>query len=311
MPQIKILLTGASGFVGTHVVACLQDKYELHAISHQAKKINGISTLYTWESIETISDSYFAVIHLAGLAHDTQNKRVEADYFEVNVGLTKKLLAQLDKWNVTTFIYLSSVKAVTDSTSSTLITEETKSTANNVYGRSKLAAEQSIMASSASANKIVLRPVLIYGPGQKGNLNALERLIHKGLWFPFKNWNNKRSVLSVHNLTSIIQVLLKKSIPSGVYFIADDTPVSTVDILNAIGSGSNQNVRFIPIPNGLISFGLSVLPRRLRSFTDKIFGSLEVDNNKLKTALGISTMPNDTSIDLPRSFKKLSNNLKT
>lgn len=293
------------------MVACLQDKYELHAISYKAKKNYGISNLYTWETIETISDSYLAVIHLAGLAHDTQNQRDESDYFNVNVGLTQKLITQLDKWNVSTFIYLSSVKAVVDSTSSTSITEDAKLAAKNVYGRSKLAAEQAILSSNAYANKIVLRPVLIYGPGQKGNLNALEKLIHKGIWFPFKNWDNRRSVLSVHNLTSTIKSLLMKSIPSGVYFIADDTPVSTVDILNAIGSGSNHKVRFIPIPNGLIKFGLSILPKRLSALTDKIFGSLEVDTSKLKTALGISTMPHDTAIDLPRSFEKLSNNLTT
>ena len=114
--------------------------------------------LYTWETIETISDSYLAVIHLAGLAHDTQNQRDESDYFNVNVGLTQKLIAQLDKWNVSTFIYLSSVKAVVDSTSSTSITEDAKLTAKNVYGRSKLAAEQAILSSNAYANKIVLRP---------------------------------------------------------------------------------------------------------------------------------------------------------
>lgn len=304
IPKTKILLTGASGFVGGHLIAALRDSYDLHAISQSSRGIEGIEQVYTWEKISVISGPFDAVIHMAGLAHDTQNKREEADYFAVNVGLTEKLLERLNKWNTNTFVYLSSVKAVVDSTSSNVLTEESTSIAQNVYGRSKLEAEQLILASNEVQSMVVLRPVLIYGKGQKGNLNTLHKLIDKGVWFPFKNWVNSRSVLSINNLTSAVQSILKSSIPIGVYFISDDKPVSTVGLLRLIGKGIGKNVSFIGIPNGIIRMMIAVLPKKLKQFTDKILGSLEVDNSKLKSALNIKEMPFRTEDDLPLAFNR-------
>lgn len=308
MVQLNILLTGASGFVGSHVVKALEE-HTLTAISTKVSEIRGVDNVYTWNQINGIHGPYDAVIHMAGLAHDTQNNKDESAYFDVNVGLTKTLLENMKRWNCGQFIYISSVKAAVDSTSIEVLNEDFTSTCTNVYGRSKLAAERLILDSDAIINRIMLRPVMIYGPGQKGNLNILEKLIHKGIWFPFKNWQNKRSVLSINNLTFAIKDILNKKIATGVYFIADDSAISTVDILKSIGKGINRKVRFVSITNGLIQFGLKLLPKILKSFTDKALGSLEVDNSKLKKALGISTMPHNTASDLPRAFKEQSSNV--
>ncbi len=300
--QSKVLLTGSTGFVGKQVVECLSPTYELHAITTRSTQIEGISKTYQWDSLDTINDSYDAVIHMAGLAHDTQNKRDESEYYDVNVGLTEKILEKLKSWNTSIFVYLSSVKAVVDSTSSEILSEKDISTASNVYGRSKLATEQLILSSKEAQSMVVLRPVLIYGKGQKGNLNTLHKLISKGVWFPFKNWVNRRSVLSINNLTAVIQSNLQTPIPTGVYFVSDDDPISTVRLLQLIGKGFDKKIRFIAMPNGMIKFAIGVLPKKLKSFTDKILGSLEVDNSKLKLALGINEMPYRTTDDLPKAF---------
>lgn len=176
------------------------------------------------------------------------------------------------------------------------------STAKNVYGRSKLQAEVKILKQDTSINRIILRPVMICGTGQKGNLNTLQKWIEKGMWFPFKNWKNRRSVLSVNNLTSTIKMIVDKPISSGVYCISDDKPISTTDILGYIGKGINCKVRFISVPNWLIKLGLKLLPNKLSAITDKVLGSLEVDNSKLKSALGIIEMPLDTKTELPAAF---------
>jgi nucleoside-diphosphate-sugar epimerase len=300
--RLNILITGASGFVGSHIVNSLST-HELSAISYSSKNIPGIKTTFSWDQLGEIEGPFHSVVHLAGLAHDTQNKKTESDYFDVNEGLTKKLLYQVDRWNCKQFIYLSSVKAIVDSTAPEELNEQTKSTAKGVYGRSKLAAEEVIIDKASNLNYAILRPVMIYGKGQKGNLNMLHKLVERGMVFPFKNWNNSRSILSINNLIASIQSMLIKPIPSGVYFIADDGSVSTVDILDSIGRSRNIKVRLLGAPNGLIRLVIKILPRRLRSFSDKVLGSLVVDNTKLKNALLIKEMPFSTEAELVSTFR--------
>lgn len=300
----NLLLTGPSGFVGSHIIKSLGSQFEIDALTTSDKEINGVRNQYKWSEIDKIEANYVAVIHAAGLAHDTQNNRLESEYFEVNEGLTKLLLSHAGKWEIQSFIYLSSIKAIFDSTASKTIDETVESTATHVYGRSKLAAEKAIQEHDSNFSKVILRPVMIYGKGQKGNLKTLEKWIRKGIIFPFGKWDNKRSVLSINNLTYCIQQIIDKPIPTGSYFIADDDAISTVEMLNAIGKGIHKKARFIGVPNSIIRFGLKLLPNKLKSITDKVLGSLTVDNKKLKTALHINQMPFQTSTELPAAITK-------
>ncbi|MBO6516851.1 MAG: NAD-dependent epimerase/dehydratase family protein [Bacteroidia bacterium] len=300
----KILLTGASGFVGRHVIDELGSDYELHAVSTSTQQLPGIEKQFHWDKLHDVNDSYLAVIHLAGLAHDTSSSAGEQAYFDVNQGLTRKLLDHCIQLHPKTFIYLSSVKAVVDSTSDTIVTEETPSSATNVYGRSKLAAEKEVAKAELKATKICLRPVMIYGKGQKGNLTTLEKLIHRGIPFPFKYWKNQRSVLFITNLTKVLRRLVETPIASGTYFVADDEATSTVGLLKYIGEGMRKKPRFVPVPNGLIRFLRSLLPQKVKHTADKILGSLEVDNNKLKSELGITQMPFATQQGFVLTYSK-------
>ena len=148
MPPYKILLTGATGFVGGHVIKQLKEDYSLYAISSKKTDIEHITKTFSWNEIESIEETFEAVIHMAGLAHDTQNNKDESVYFDVNVGLTKTLLENMKRWNCGQFIYISSVKAAVDSTSIEVLNEDFTSACTNVYGRSKLTAERLILDST-------------------------------------------------------------------------------------------------------------------------------------------------------------------
>jgi len=286
----KILLTGASGFVGQHLIQELSH-YELHAISTSKHPINSITRQYTWAQLDQIEGNYDAVIHMAGLAHDTSNQAEEQKYFEVNQGLTQKLIDRAGAWNITTFIYLSSVKAAVDSTSDSRLTETLDLTPGEIYGRSKRAAEEVILSDRQSFQKVILRPVMIYGKGQKGNLVTLEKIIRKGLPLPIRNWKNKRSVLFIGNLTYCIRSIVEKQVENGVYYVADDDASSTADLINHIGHGINIKPRYIPFPNAIIQFGKGILPSRFKKTADKVLGNLQVDNSKLRNALALEAMP--------------------
>lgn len=298
----RVLLTGASGFIGRHLVQELEG-YELWAISHSRKSIEGVSHVFAWDKLDNIEGEFEAIVHLAGLAHDTQNQSTEDDYFAVNKGLTKQLLSHCDRLNVKTFVYLSSVKAVVDSTCDEKIDELTPCSPSHVYGRSKLAAEQVIDQTMINAPRVILRPVMVYGPGQKGNLKTLEKLLSLRIPFPFGKWKNKRSVLFVGNLTSCIKTIIEKKPDSGTYFIADDQSVSTVDLLRLIAKGIGVKPLFIPTPNGLIKGLLKLMPARVHAITNKVLGSLEVDNQKLKSALSIEEMPFSTIDGFEKTFQ--------
>ena len=290
---MKLLITGASGFIGTHLIHELSE-FSLEAISSSKDKIGGINNCYSWDKLDEITGTYDAIIHLAGLAHDTSNQRSEKDYFDVNVGLTEKLLDIGDGLQISTFIYLSSVKAVVDSVANHTLTENDKSTATHVYGRSKREAESTILNHNSSFAKLIYRPVLVYGSNQKGNLSTLERLLFKGIPLPLKSWRNKRSVLYVKNLCWTIHLGLKTQIESGVYFVADDQPVSTAQLLRYIGKGIGSEPRLFSIPAFIIKMLISFPIRSIQHQANKVFGSLEVSNRKLLIALNIESMPFST-----------------
>lgn len=291
----KILLTGASGFVGTHLLKKLSTLgFTMDAVSTSKNPIQHIKNTYSWQNLSEINGPYNIVIHLAGLAHDTANKNEEKAYYEVNVGLTEKILNQLDNWKTEKFIYLSSIKAMVDSFSDEIIDENSAYTPTQVYGLSKLKAEQSIQNHSSIAKKYIFRPVLIYGPQQKGNLKILEKLILWSIPIPLTQWKNQRSLLYIENLVFCISKTIEKEIENGVYLVADDKPISTYSIVDAIAKGKNKIALGFGLPSLFFRFLLKNAPNKVKLLFNKVLGSLAVDNTKLKKALKINAMPYST-----------------
>ena len=201
----KVFLTGANGFVGKNLTLFLQ-KNTTHSIVNYDKNLGHLDMT-----------NLDVVIHLAGKAHDLKNVDNAEAYYEVNTNLTKKVFDGFIKSNAKVFITLSSVKAATDELNVEL-TEEHQLNPITHYGKSKLLAEQYILSKDIPHGKrvYILRPCMIHGPGNKGNLNLLYKIVSKGFPWPLGAFDNKRSFCSIDNLSFIINELMEIDlIPSG------------------------------------------------------------------------------------------------
>ena len=283
---MKIAITGVTGFVGQNLARYLSD-IDILGVSREAK---GLNISYTELSLN-IFNKQKAFIHLAGKAHDLKKKSDDKEYFEVNTELTKKLFDQFLKSDCETFIYMSSVKAVADQADG-ILTENVKPNPITVYGKSKFAAEEYILSRKNLKNKrvYILRPCMIHGPKNKGNLNLLYSFVSKGIPYPFGNYKNKRSFVSVDNLCFIINELIYNTkIESGIYNIADDVSLSTIDLVKLISEVLCKPTRILKLPNLFVWFiakvgdlvPIPINSERLLKLTE----NYEVSNLKIKKAI--------------------------
>ncbi|NLR78605.1 NAD-dependent epimerase/dehydratase family protein [Chitinophaga eiseniae] len=306
---MKLLISGASGFVGANLCKYLQQYPDAEIISLVRRK-SGSGNEILWDelTLESLPTDLDAVIHLAGKAHDVKNVTLQQEYWDINYGLTKKLF---DIFSVhpyaTQFLFMSSVKAAADNVKGVL-DETVQPNPATPYGKSKLAAEQYILSSELSANKscYVLRPCIIHGEGNKGNLNLLYNVIKKGIPYPLGAFENKKSYLYIHNLSAVIWEILNQHIPSGVYNIADDEVISTNELIDVIGRSLNKKVSILKIPRRLIRV-LSGIGDTLRlplntERLDKLTGDYVVSNEKIKNALQLN-LPYCTRQGLEMTFK--------
>ena len=290
-----ILLSGASGFVGKNLISFLNKQFCIN-------KFERDSPIVVKESI---------VIHLAGKAHDLKKTSNSDEYYEINTELTHKVFDAFIDSDAKVFITLSSVKAIADEVIGDL-TEDSFANPVTHYGKSKLLAEQYILSKVIPKGKrvYILRPCMIHGPGNKGNLNLLYDLVSKGFPWPLGDFENKRSFCSIENLCFIIKELIEREdIPSGVYNVADDMPLSTNEIVRLIAELNGKVARILRLNKSIISSlarlgDLMKLPlntERLQKLTE----SYLVSNDKIKSALG-KPMPISSKEGLMRTFKSFS-----
>ncbi len=319
---MNILITGYNGFIGSNLTVALS---EHHLIGVDLYAGNTVNKHIDWSNLNTIN-TVDCIIHLAGKAHDTKNSSTADEYYEINVGLTKTIFGQFLKSSATKFIFFSSVKAVADSVVVDRLTEEVSSNPLTPYGRSKLEAEKFIInefdkwkkedlakGKDAEMKKVyILRPCMIYGPGNKGNLNLLFKVQQKGLPWPLGAFDNKRSFCSIDNILFVIKRLIDGNIEDGIYQVADDEALSTNELIRLIALSQNKNAKILNIPvqsiKAIARIGdmlhLPLNSERLKKLTE----SYLVSNNKLKNALGIAKMPYtvlDCMNETLESFKQL------
>lgn len=275
----KIIITGSTGFVGQNL-----SKY----LSEQSFFIQAISLRnFNWE----MNFKADTIIHLAGKAHDTKNISDASEYFKINTDLTEKLFDLFLKSEIQDFIYFSSVKAIADEVVEVLY-ENNHANPKTAYGLSKLKAEEYILSKEIPSGKrvFIIRPCMIHGPGNKGNLNLLYQLVAKGFPWPLGAFDNKRSFLSIENLCFIIKEILEnKNIPNGIYHVADDESLSTNELIKLIGISLDKKTRIWNIPSILIItiaklgnyLRLPLNTERLQKLTENYI----VSNAKLKKEL--------------------------
>lgn len=288
MSENKISITGISGFVGQNLKNYLQENFQLTGVSRTPEAAYEMPYA---EVNEDFLSNQTAFIHLAGKAHDLKKTSEEKDYFEVNTELTKTLFDKYLRSDCQTFIYMSSVKATADTVEGVL-TETHDSSPITAYGKSKLAAEQYILSEELPKGKrvYVLRPCMIHGPNNKGNLNLLYSFVKKGIPYPFGAFENQRSFVSVDNLCFIIKELLEnKDIPSGIYNISDDQALSTNELVSLMGEVLNKPAKILKLSKSLVSsiakigdvLPLPVNSERLQKLTENYV----VSNEKIKKAI--------------------------
>ena len=292
----KIAITGLTGFVGTNLKKYLSS-YEIEQLS--VRYVHN-------QKIEFNAD---AIIHLAGKAHDLKKVSKPSDYYEANYELTKQLFDAFLLSNATVFIFMSTVKAVADKVDG-ILTEDVISSPKTHYGIAKRQAEEYILEKELPEGKrvYILRPCMIHGPENKGNLNLLYQLVAKGLPWPLAAFQNQRSFLSIENLCFLIKNLIEnKMIPSGVYNCADDEVLSTNEVVQIISTVLTRKNRLIAVPKSII-IGIAkmgdITRFPLNSETiQKLTENYEVSNKKIKTALGIEKLPHTAQYGLERTIK--------
>ena len=282
---MKFLITGAYGFVGTNLCKYLAEKgHECLALDIPAARRDGVpyASFYTWDGLDKLP-VVDAVVHLAGKAHDLKKVASEQSYFDINVGLTEKIFAAA---KTTRFIYFSSSKADAN---------------GNAYGRSKLAAEQFL-----NGRAIVLRPAMIHGPGNKGNLNLLWGIARRGLPWPLAAFENKRSFTSIANICAAVEALCERG-ENGIYPIADDEMLSTNRLIELIAETCGKRAKLWRVPKGVMRMVAKIgdvlhLPlntERIVKLTEDSF----VNNSHLKSQLGWNRMPIRAEEGLRRTLR--------
>ena len=321
---MNILITGIHGFVGSNLVDVLKREHILYGLDIVSPAKEGVVITFSWQDLEPTSfpfqtlPQFDAIIHLAGKAHDTKNQSAAQSYFDINTGLTQKIFDFFLESSAKKFIFFSSVKAAADSVVGDVLTEDVIPTPVGPYGESKIKAEEYIknhfMFPTASISEdrslrlekekgripknkqvYILRPCMIHGPGNKGNLNLLYNVVKKGIPWPLGDFDNRRSFTSIDNLCYVIEGLLNQDVPTGIYHMGDDEALSTNELIAIMCEAMEKqphiwkmNKRFMEACAGLGTLlHLPLNTERLCKLTENYV----VSNAKIKAALGIDKLP--------------------
>ncbi|ARU88050.1 SDR family oxidoreductase [Pseudomonas sp. M30-35] len=295
----KILLTGASGFVGYGVykhlsefsmddlVLALRNPFPGPLQSTLVKLIPTIDGTADWSEI---IDGTHVVIHCAARVHVMRDHSTDplAEFRKVNVEGTLNLARQAVAAGVKRFIFISSVKVNGEGTKlGSSYQADDEPAPVDPYGVSKFEAEQALQALAAqtSMEVVIIRPVLVYGPGVKANFLSMMDWLNKGVPLPFGALYNKRSLVALDNLVDLIVTCIDHpSAANETFLVSDGVDLSTSEMLAKMGMALGKSVRLLPVPSWMLQAGALVLNKR--ALAQRLCGSLQVDISKTHRLLG-------------------------
>ena len=284
----RILVTGASGFIGRALVeelslaghrvrAAMRQPADVFPREVEVVAVSDLTRPVEWRLLLNNIDM---VVHLAGIAH-VGDGIAEQTYDRINRLATAELAAAARSAGIRRLVFISSIRAQSGPTCSHPLTEADPPLPTDAYGRSKLAAEEAVRASAVPFT--ILRPVLVYGPGVKGNLARLIRLAQSPWPLPFASFRNRRSLLSRQNLIAAIHFALQAPAAVGeTYVVADPLPLTPPEIIAALRAGLDRAPGLMPIPPALIATALRALHRT--DVWDRLGGDMVADPKKLLRA---------------------------
>lgn len=287
---MKILLTGANGFVGRAVRRslcaaghdCIAVARTIEALPDGGVTlaIGDISSHTDWRPLLSGVE---VIIHLAGRAHVIGEQRADTqDLFDaVNVGGTINLAQQAIEAGIKRFVYVSSIGVHGASTHDTPVNELSPLKPYSPYTLSKHRAEQGLqaLASASPMEWVILRPPLIYAADAPGNFRQLLRLVASGVPLPFSGVKNSRSMVALGNLTDFLQLCcVHPGAANQAFVICDDNDVSTSEIVHYLSAGMKRKARSFWLPKHMMAVGAALVGRQ-HTYT-QLFGSLRVDTSK-------------------------------
>jgi nucleoside-diphosphate-sugar epimerase len=292
---MKIVVTGATGFVGRHLIPALIQaghvvrcavSQKVDGLAAEQVLIRRIEDQTDWSQVLEGID---VVIHLAARVHVMNDKSASPldEFCKINSTATQNLAEQAAKMGVKRFIFLSSIKVNGECTHKGVpFTEMCPPTPEDPYGQSKLLAEQLLVTISHNTGMevVILRPPLIYGPNVKANFLKMMGLVNKGLPLPFASIDNKRTFVYVENLVSAIACVIENpNAANQVFLVSDDSALSLAQLLRLIAKGMNTRARLFPVSVQLLVFTFKLLG--LKDLNLRLLGSLEVNNSKIKSTM--------------------------
>ena len=285
---MKILVTGANGFIGTQLSETLANSG--HEVRCTARSLapNRSTTLEmvtcdleSADNLDHLTMGCDAIVHLAGRAHVMSDDPATSEslYLSANVDVTRKLAQSAARTGVKRMILMSSVKVNGESTTiDSPFTSQDTPNPQDPYGRSKTQAEQALwdVASSSGLEGVVIRPPLVYGPGVRANFASLIGIVNRGIPLPLGSIQNKRSFVSIDNLIDCIATALQSSnAPGQTFLVSDGNDLSTPELIRSIASALHKSPMLIPFPTALLKLVATSVAKR--SAYERLCGSLTVD----------------------------------